>query len=104
MKHVSGAREQPASTHSKRPARFSVVSLALPIVGALICAVSVPGSQPRSGEMFSSGLLLCLFCLVGGAIVGLILAVVAIIRGESPAVLWVAALIINAAIIIYAYS
>lgn len=92
------------STASKRPARFSVAALAVPIVAALICAVSVPNSQRHGDEMFSSGTILCLVSLVGGAVVGLILAVVAIIRRETPAVLWIVALIINAATIIYAYS
>ena len=104
MQQIPTPPEQSSPARPRRRARFSIVSLALPIFAALLCAVSVPGSTRGSGEMFSSGLLLCLFSLVGGAIVGVILAVVAIVRRETPAVLGPAALIVNAAIIIYAYS
>ena len=99
------APSEPSSSRSpRRPPRLSVASLVLPILGALVCAVSVPGSERRGGEMFSTGLLVCLSCVVGGAIVGLLLAVVAVVRRESPAALWAAGLILNAAIMIYAYS
>jgi hypothetical protein len=81
-----------------------VASLALPILGALVCAVCIPGSERRGGEMFSNGLMACLFSLVGGAMVGSILAVIAILRREFPQALAVVSLVLNATIVLYAYS
>ena len=105
MKQVPqpGAQSLPPASERRR-ARFSLAALALPILGAAICAVAIPLSERRPGEMFSTGLLLCLFSSVGGAIVGSLLAVVALLRRESPVALAVAALLLNAAIIVYAYS
>jgi len=102
MTEVPSPDEQSLS-RLKRPARFSIASLALPTLGALLCGVCVPGAERRAGEMLSTGMLVCLFSLVGGAFLGVILAVVAMVRRESPRALWVAALFLNVAIVIYAY-
>ena len=69
-----------------------------------MCALSVPMSERRPGEMVSTGLLLCLFASVGGAAVGALLAIIALVRRERPLALAIGALLLNVAIVIYAYS
>ena len=104
MTHIISAREPSLPPRLRRRAPFLVASLALPILGVLICAVCVPGSERRGGEMFSAGWMACLFSLVGGAMAGAILAVVAILRREFPRALAVVSLVLNATIVLYAYS
>lgn len=54
--------------------------------------------------MFSTGTLVCMFSSVGGALVGVLLALISIVLREKPAVIGLVALLLNTAIVIFAYS